>query len=73
MCWRCMRPCPPKPARCKSPNPNYFRPSSFGSLELRPRPSNEFIGQPIDYTDNTVVVRKMTLDELNLPRVDFIT
>jgi FkbM family methyltransferase len=54
------------------PNPNYFTPSSFGSLELRPRPSNEFIGQPIDYTDNTVLVRKMTLDELNLPRVDFI-
>ncbi|MBR0726897.1 FkbM family methyltransferase [Bradyrhizobium manausense] len=54
------------------PNPNYFTPSSFGSLELRPRPSNEFIGQPIDYTENTVIVRKMTLDELNLPRVDFI-
>jgi FkbM family methyltransferase len=54
------------------PNPNYFVPSSFGSLELRARPSNEFIGQPIDYADNTVLVRKMTLDELNLPRVDFI-
>src|SRR4051794_34882364 len=54
------------------PNPNYFVPSSFGSLELRPRPSNEFIGQPIDYADNTVLVRKMTLDELNLPRADFI-
>lgn len=54
------------------PNPNYFMPSSFGSLELRPRPSNEFIGQPIDYAQNTVLIRKMTLDELNLPRVDFI-
>jgi hypothetical protein len=54
------------------PNPNYFAPSSFGSLELRQRPGNEFIGQPIDYTDNTVGIRKMTLDELNLPRVDFI-
>jgi FkbM family methyltransferase len=54
------------------PNPDYFTPSSFGSLELRPRPSNEFIGQPIDYTGNTVIVRKMTLDELNLPRLDFI-
>src|SRR3954463_2817654 len=31
------------------PNPDYFTPSSFGSLELQPRPSNEFIGQPIDY------------------------
>ena len=54
------------------PNPDYFTPSSFGSLELRPRPCNEFIGQQIDYTNNTVLVRKMTLDELNLPRVDFI-
>jgi FkbM family methyltransferase len=54
------------------PNPNYFLPSSFGSLELRQRPGNEFIGQPIDYADNTVLVRKMTLDELNLPRLDFI-
>jgi FkbM family methyltransferase len=54
------------------PNPNYFLPSSFGSLELRQRPNNEFIGQPIDYADNTVVVRTMTLDELNLPRLDFI-
>jgi len=54
------------------PNPNYFLPSSFGSLELRQRPGNEFIGQPIDYADNTVLVRTMTLDELNLPRLDFI-
>ena len=33
--------------------------------------SNEFIGQPIDY-ENTVNVRKLTIDEFNLPRVDFI-
>jgi FkbM family methyltransferase len=55
----------------KIPNPNYFVPSSFGSLELRQRSGNEFIGQPIDY-ENTVNVRKLTLDEFNLPRVDFI-
>ncbi|MCG2666079.1 FkbM family methyltransferase [Bradyrhizobium sp. CCBAU 11434] len=61
-----------EPGTMQVPNPNYFTPSSFGSLELRPRPSNEFIGQEIDYTNNTVLVRKMTLDELNLPRVDFI-
>lgn len=54
------------------PNPDYFTPSSFGSLELQQRPNNEFIGQQINYTENTVIVRKMTLDELNLPRVDFI-
>jgi FkbM family methyltransferase len=55
----------------KIPSPNYFVPSSFGSLELRQRAGNEFIGQPIDY-ENTVNVRKLTLDEFNLPRVDFI-
>src|SRR5271170_7359836 len=53
------------------PTPNYLVPSSFGSLELRQRQGNEFIGQPIDY-ENTVNVRKLTLDEFNLPRVDFI-
>ncbi len=53
------------------PSPNYSVPSSFGSLELRERAGNEFIGQPIDYK-NTVAVRKLTLDEFNLPRVDLI-
>jgi hypothetical protein len=53
------------------PSPNYFVPSSFGSLELRQRSGNEFIGQPIDY-QNTVSVRKLTLDEFGLPRVDLI-
>jgi FkbM family methyltransferase len=55
----------------KIPSPNYFVPSSFGSLELRQRNGNEFIGQPIDY-DNTVDVRKLTLDGYGLPRVDLI-
>jgi FkbM family methyltransferase len=53
------------------PNPNYSVCSSFGSLELRQRSGNEFIGQPIDY-QNTVNVRKLTLDEFGLPRVDLI-
>jgi FkbM family methyltransferase len=53
------------------PNPNYVVPSSFGSLELRQRQGNEFIGQPIDY-QNTVNVRKLMLDEFSLPRVDLI-
>jgi FkbM family methyltransferase len=55
----------------KIPNPNYVVPSSFGSLELRQRQGNEFIGQQIDY-ENTVNVRKLALDEFNLPRVDLI-
>ncbi len=54
------------------PTPNYLVPSSFGSLELRQRSGNEFIGQPLDYTQNTSTVRKIALDDLNLPRVDLI-
>jgi FkbM family methyltransferase len=53
------------------PNPNYSIPSSFGSLELRQREGNEFIGQKIDY-QNMVNVRKLMLDEFGLPRVDLI-
>jgi FkbM family methyltransferase len=53
------------------PVPNYMVPSSFGSLELRQRDGNEFIGQKIDY-QNTVEVRKLTIDEFGLARVDFI-
>ena len=53
------------------PSPNYLVPSSFGSLELRKRSGNEFIGQHIDY-ENLVNVRKLALDEYNLPRVDLI-
>jgi FkbM family methyltransferase len=53
------------------PNPNYSVPSSFGSLELRERSGNEFIGQTIDYT-NLVNVRKLALDEFGLPRIDLI-
>ena len=54
------------------PNPNYMIPASFGSLELRQRANNEFIGQAINYTENTAQIRKVALDEFNLPRVDFI-
>ena len=55
------------------PTPDYLTAASFGSLELRQRDGNEFIGQPIDYSEtNTVAVQKMTLDALSLPRVDLI-
>ncbi len=55
------------------PNPDYFTPSSFGSLELRRRAGNEFIGQAIDYAEDKMVpVQKMPLDALKLPRVDLI-
>jgi FkbM family methyltransferase len=54
------------------PNPDYLVPASFGSLELRQGSRNEFIGQRIDYTENTATVRKLALDEYNLPRLDVI-
>ena len=55
------------------PNPDHCTPSSFGSLELRQSAGNEFIGQPVDYSEAGMVpVQKMTLDGLRLPRVDLI-
>ncbi len=56
----------------KIPNPNYLVASSFGSLELRQRSNNEFIGQPINYAENTLEVSTVALDDFNFPRVDFI-
>lgn len=53
------------------PIPDYLTPASFGSLELRKHPNNEFIGQVIDY-DKPATIRQLTIDELNLLRVDFI-
>jgi FkbM family methyltransferase len=61
-----------EPGVMKIPNPNYTVPSSFGSLELRQGANNEFIGQAINYTENTAEIRKVALDDFSLPRVDFI-
>jgi FkbM family methyltransferase len=56
------------------PNPDYLRPASFGSLELKPPAGgSEFIGQPISYSEADLVeVRAITLDSLELPRIDLI-
>lgn len=57
----------------KIPRPDYLKPASFGSLELRQSDKNEFIGQSIDYSaDNSQTVRMITVDGLSLPRLDFI-
>jgi FkbM family methyltransferase len=57
----------------KIPSPDYLRSGSFGSLELRKRDRTEFIGQPIDYSDDkAAVIRSMTLDSLELARIDLI-
>jgi len=57
----------------KIPSPNYLRPASFGSLELKQRATNEYIGQDIDYSDKaTTAVRCVTLDSLGVDRVDLL-
>jgi FkbM family methyltransferase len=57
----------------KIPAPNYLKTASFGSLELKKRAGNEFIGQAIDYSEsNMVEVRTVSLDSLNLTRADLI-
>ena len=62
-----------EPGFMRIPRPDYFTASSFGSLELRQSATNEFIGQPIDYSEaSTVPVQKLALDSLKLPRVDLI-
>jgi FkbM family methyltransferase len=55
------------------PVPNYFVPSSFGSLEIRPSNHTEFIGQDIDYSGaGAMPTRLMTIDDLQLKRLDLI-
>jgi FkbM family methyltransferase len=53
------------------PVPNYFSPSSFGSLEIRETKNNEFIGQQINY-NNLQYTQMISIDEMKLNRVDLI-
>jgi FkbM family methyltransferase len=62
-----------EPGVMKVPCPDYLTPGSFGSLELKQGPTNEFIGQTIDYSDDKMTpVQKVPLDALNLSRLDLI-
>jgi FkbM family methyltransferase len=55
------------------PQPDYFAPASFGSLELRQRERTEAIGQPISYdAADCVTVPAVALDSLEWDRLDFI-
>jgi len=55
------------------PSPNYLRPGSFGSLELKRRDGTEFIGQPIDYSETAACeIESITIDSLELARIDLI-
>jgi FkbM family methyltransferase len=62
-----------EPGRMRVPLPDYLSPGSFGSLELLPRESTEFIGQAIDYREAAMTeVARVNLDSLGLARVDLI-
>jgi FkbM family methyltransferase len=62
-----------KTGTMRVPTPDYLKPGSFGSLELRARQGVEFIGQPIDYSDRAgIEIRTVTIDTLALERIDMI-
>ncbi len=59
--------------RIRVPVPDYDRPASFGSLELRRHAANEFIGQSVDDDPGAGAdTRLLAIDSLELPRCDFI-
>ncbi len=53
------------------PEPDYLQPASYGSLELKQRAGNEFIGQIIDYA-KTRPVTLISIDSLRLKRIDLM-
>lgn len=62
-----------QPGVIRIPSPDYLSPGTFGSLELRYSPDAEFIGQPIDYSEQSLVpVRAVSIDSLALPRLDLL-
>jgi FkbM family methyltransferase len=62
-----------KPGVLMVPQPNYLAAASYGSLELRKKENTEFIGQPIDYSEGHMTpLQAISIDALNLPRIDFI-
>ena len=54
------------------PPVDYCVPSSFGSLELTEADGNEYIGQNIDYSRPAQHVDLVTIDALQLPRIDLL-
>lgn len=64
--------------RCQTlmiPQPDYQTRGCFGGFELRSGTAGplEDIGQPVDYSSHaTVPVQAISIDSLNLPRLDFL-
>jgi len=57
----------------KIPIADSLTPASFGSLEIKQNIENEFIGQPLDYSEDAMqTVELRSLDAFAWPRVDFI-
>lgn len=55
------------------PEPDYLRPGSFGSLELRQLQKTEFIGQSVSYDQEDCIRTPMvSIDSLAFPRLDFV-
>jgi FkbM family methyltransferase len=62
-----------KKGSMRIPRPDYLKPASFGSLELKLRTNTEFIGQPIDYSDEKAVeIQCLSVDSLGFKRIDLI-
>jgi len=53
------------------PNINYFKNSSFGSVEIKQRENTEWIGQEINY-NSTYEIPLSTIDSFNFERIDLI-
>jgi FkbM family methyltransferase len=53
------------------PDINYFKNSSFGSVEIKQRENTEWIGQEINY-NNTYEIPLSTIDAFNFERIDLI-
>jgi FkbM family methyltransferase len=54
------------------PEPNYLLPARYGSFELRGGDKTEYIGQKIDYSKKDQVIDVVSIDSLELPRLDFM-
>jgi FkbM family methyltransferase len=62
-----------QPGTIKVPEPDYLRPGSFGSLEIRQKPRTEFIGQQVSYDEEDCITTPMqSIDALALDRLDFV-
>jgi FkbM family methyltransferase len=61
-----------KPGSISVPSIDYSIPSSFSGIELREGHQNEYIGQTPQWNPANETVPVISLDSLDLPRVDFM-